>query len=262
MVLLKRSERRTTMYAISNLDRVRHAHGKTGTVVRVVSTVGDDAIRTQVLALFDDGTEALVHPYAIPFLVRAEEERTWRVLPFSGCAVPEDHPFKRYASRVVDWVDISATEAYAITQESPGAGYRWTIFWVNPRGQATVWRTSDGCFYDVEDHPEGALQWARDALAEWLAKVDAWTTLPDSDEDVCLNCRQPRGFPAHKNPEGFCRNSTRQFDRAAHAIELMRKKLEVVCTVRVRTANQPCAHGRSDMCCGNGAPPRCCPRYA
>ena len=57
---------------------------------------------------------------------------------------------------------------FAIFQEAPGYGYHWVRYHFDGYRAIEAFR-SQGCFYDgVPEHPEGALQWAKDgAAASW-----------------------------------------------------------------------------------------------
>lgn len=57
----------------------------------------------------------------------------------------------------------NALDHIEVRQEWPGAGYHWDV--VDDRGR--IVRRSGGKFYDVEDHPEGALVWAKRSAARY-----------------------------------------------------------------------------------------------
>jgi hypothetical protein len=82
--------------------------------------------------------------------------------------------FQRYAKRpeFIEWAFIGRPEEnrrFAIIQPSPHEGLRWVDLYAD-RGHAKEWRRSGGAFYDVEDHPEGAVAWARSAVRHVMTK--------------------------------------------------------------------------------------------
>jgi hypothetical protein len=90
--------------------------------------------------------------------------------------------FQEYARRpeFIEWAYIGKPEEnrrFAIIR--PGgkpregylpAGLQWVDLYVGDRGRIVEHRRSGGAFYDVEDHPEGAVAWARSAVRHVLTK--------------------------------------------------------------------------------------------